>query len=68
MWSALTISCLCHKYLQDLIGHRAVAEQSYHAFDALVCPLLVVVLGALDGVEEAVPVIRDPLQHVVNSE
>lgn len=53
-------------HLQDLVGHGAVAEQRHHALDALVGPFLIVVLGALDGVEEAVPVVWDALQHVVD--
>lgn len=53
-------------HLQDLVGHGAVAEQRHHALDALVSSFLIVVLGALDGVEEAVPVVGNALQHVVD--
>lgn len=53
-------------HLQDLVGHGAVAEQRHHALDALVGSFLIVVLGALDGVEEAVPVVGDAFQHIVD--
>lgn len=53
-------------HLQNLVGHGAVAEQRHHALDTLVGSFLIVVLGALDGVKEAVPVVGDALQHVVD--
>lgn len=53
-------------YLQDLISHRAVAEQGHHALDALIGPFLVVVLRSLDGVKKPVSVVWDSLQHVVD--
>lgn len=42
-------------------------EQGHHHLDALVRPLLVVVLGALDGVKEAVAVIGDAFEGVVDA-
>ena len=42
-------------------------EQGHHHLDALVCPLLVVVLGALDGVEEAITVIGYAFEGVVDA-
>lgn len=53
-------------YLENLIGHLAVAEKSHHAFDTLISSLLVVIFGALNGVKKPVTVIRDSLQHIVD--
>lgn len=53
-------------YLEDLVSHRAVAEEGHHALDALVGPFLIVVLGTLDGVKETIPVIGNSLQHIMD--
>ena len=45
--------------LQQPVSGVAITEQRHHAFDALVGALLVVVLGALDGVKQAISIIRD---------
>ena len=52
-------------YLQDLVGHRAVAKKRHHALDALVGSFLIVVLGALDGVKKPISIIWNALQHIV---
>jgi hypothetical protein len=43
-------------------------EQIHHHLDALVCSLLVVVLGALNGVEETITVIRNTYKYQINPE
>lgn len=53
-------------YLKNLIGNWAIAEQSHHALDALVSSLLIVIFRALDGVKQAITVIWDPLEHIVD--
>lgn len=51
-----------------MVGYRTVAEKSHHTLYTLVSPFLIMVLRALNCVEQPIPVIRNSFKCIVNPE